>query len=111
MGQVGVGGLIAWEAGAAALALLVGLGALWWTGRAGADTGRVVVRVDPLKYRCPRCGAGVDERCTRLSGPYGLGAPLRKMHADRFTEARLDQARERRAHHARRVSARRAQES
>jgi hypothetical protein len=67
------------------------------------------VYVDPLAVVCPKCGAAVDVACTRVTGPYGMGQPLRRMHTDRFREAQRPIAELRRIAHQRRLAARRAQ--
>lgn len=46
------------------------------------------MRVDPLLVACPKCGARRGQPCVRLGGPYTLGVPLRRAHAERFTAAR-----------------------
>jgi hypothetical protein len=47
------------------------------------------VRTDPLIVACPLCGQPPDARCLRQSG-YGHGAPLRRMHRERYEQARLE---------------------
>lgn len=60
--------------------------------------------IDPLTATCPRCHAEIGQPCVRLSGPYGEGNPLRKMHKQRFEAVRerlaAERAREIRAAHA-----------
>lgn len=53
------------------------------------------MRVDPLDATCPQCRAEPGESCTRVSGPYGEGQPLRRMHTARFRQRERDLARER----------------
>jgi hypothetical protein len=45
------------------------------------------VQVNPLDASCPKCHAPRKQRCIRLTGPYALGTPLRKMHPERFRAA------------------------
>jgi hypothetical protein len=48
----------------------------------------VKVVIDPLSVKCPKCDMPKWQRCIRLSGPYGQGNPLRKVHNERGVEAR-----------------------
>lgn len=65
--------------------------------------------VNPLSVPCPKCLAEQGAVCVRVTGPYGIGQPLRRMHTDRFKLAAQPAAERRRSHHQRRVAARRAQ--
>jgi hypothetical protein len=51
--------------------------------------------VDPQRdASCPDCGALPPEPCIRLSGPYGIGQPLRRTHPARRRRAVEQAARE-----------------
>jgi hypothetical protein len=50
------------------------------------------VRIDPLDAECPVCHAKVRYTCVRVSGPYGEGQPLRRMHTARFRQRERDLA-------------------
>jgi hypothetical protein len=59
------------------------------------------VVIDPLDVPCPRCHEPRDKPCVRVTGPYGQGNPLRRMHKQRFEEARRWKVREAAAARAR----------
>jgi hypothetical protein len=56
------------------------------------------VKLDPLAYACPACGARPQEPCTRLGGTYGTGNPLRRMHPQRRLAGIREEVRRTRRH-------------
>jgi hypothetical protein len=63
-------------------------------GSVRSGVGRAVP-ADPLAVACPKCLARARQPCVRLSGPYGLGQPLRRAHPDRWRAAGIPRTLER----------------